>query len=170
MSTVSSLESNKPDKITEVAANNSCVASDLESDPGSCMVVPDVVGRCVDCSCPYDRFSGLVVCTVCRLPVLVCDVCAEEKCYPGEYHCFRHRYRTVIDAGCLRVIDIVYLSNMVPLLICRSLLQLFCVWYTRTYTQARYIPYLIPYIAPDLPLLYHSCTCLSMATSQFKIH
>ena len=50
-----------------------------------------VIGRCVDCSCPYDRFSGLIVCTVCRLPVLVCGVCAVEKCYPGEYHCFRHR-------------------------------------------------------------------------------
>jgi hypothetical protein len=91
ISTVSSLEHNKLEKITGVAANSSCVASDLESDPGSSTIVPDVVGRCVDCSCPYDRFSGLVVCTVCRLPVLVCDVCAEEKCYPGEYHCFRHR-------------------------------------------------------------------------------
>ena len=96
MSTVSSLEHNKPEKITEVAANSSYVASDLESDPSSSVVVPDVVGRCVDCSCPYDRFSGLVVCTVCRLPVLVCDVCAEKKCYPGEYHCFRHRYRTAL--------------------------------------------------------------------------
>jgi hypothetical protein len=91
---VNSLEHDNPEKITEVAANSSCIASDLESDPSSSMIVPDVVGRCVDCSCPYDRFSGLVVCTVCRLPVLVCDVCAEEKCYPGEYHCFRHRYRT----------------------------------------------------------------------------
>jgi hypothetical protein len=59
--------------------------SDVESGPSS------VIGRCVDCACPYDRFSGLIVCTVCRLPVLVCEVCAVEKCYPGEYHCFRHR-------------------------------------------------------------------------------
>ena len=51
----------------------------------------NVIGRCVDCSCPYDSFSGLIVCTVCRLPVLVCTICAVEKCYPGEYHCFRHR-------------------------------------------------------------------------------
>ena len=50
-----------------------------------------IIGRCVDCSCPYDLFSGLIVCTVCRLPVLVCGVCAVEKCFPGEYHCFRHR-------------------------------------------------------------------------------
>ena len=56
-------------------------------------ITPDdtVIGRCVDCSCPYDHFSGLVVCTVCRLPVLVCGVCVAERCHPGEFHCFRHR-------------------------------------------------------------------------------
>ena len=86
-----SLEEYTLEEDSEVAANSSLKVSELESDPSSSMAVPDVVGRCVDCSCPYDRFSGLVVCTVCRLPVLVCDVCAEAKCYPGEYHCFRHR-------------------------------------------------------------------------------
>ena len=86
-----SSEHDTPEKITEARANSYFKACDPEIDPSSSMVVPDVVGRCVDCSCPYDRFSGLVVCTVCRLPVLVCDVCANEKCLPGEYHCFRHR-------------------------------------------------------------------------------
>jgi hypothetical protein len=50
-----------------------------------------IIGRCVDCERKYDTLSGLVVCTVCRLPVIVCNVCTVEKCYPGEYHCYRHR-------------------------------------------------------------------------------
>jgi hypothetical protein len=51
----------------------------------------EVVGRCLDCAEPFDQFSGRVVCTVCRLPVLVCPRCREERCEPGEYHCWRHR-------------------------------------------------------------------------------
>ena len=62
-----------------------------------------VIGRCVDCSCPYDCFSGLIVCTVCRLPVLVCTVCAVERCYPGEYHCFRHRQDKFTEKVLLRL-------------------------------------------------------------------
>ena len=52
----------------------------------------EVVGRCLDCAAPFDQFSGRVVCTVCRLPVLVCPQCRDERCEPGEYHCWRHRY------------------------------------------------------------------------------
>ena len=68
-------------------------ATHPDTHPDTDKITPDdtVIGRCVDCSCPYDHFSGLVVCTVCRLPVLVCGVCVAERCHPGEFHCFRHR-------------------------------------------------------------------------------
>ena len=51
----------------------------------------EVVGHCIECNTPYDTFSGAKMCTVCRLPVLVCDACATIVCFPGEYHCYRHR-------------------------------------------------------------------------------
>lgn len=38
----------------------------------------EVVGQCLDCRRPHDTFSGRVVCTVCRLPVLVCPACRED--------------------------------------------------------------------------------------------
>ena len=163
MSTVRGPEHDTPEKLTEVAADSSCAASDLESDPSSSAIVPDVVGRCVDCSCPYDRFSGLVVCTVCRLPVLVCDVCAEEKCYPGEYHCFRHRYKAVMNVDFLRATDMIYLSD-ISFYLSIVLFGRYIVSETHTYTQAHSIPHLILYIAPDLPLLYHFFTCLYPTT------
>ena len=34
---------------------------------------------------------GYIVCTVCRMPVLVCPNCVRENPYPGEYYCTRHR-------------------------------------------------------------------------------
>ena len=61
-----------------------------------------LVGRCVECESPFDTFSGKVVCTVCRQPVLVCESCRSSRCYPGEYHCWRHQslkqvYFTVLE-------------------------------------------------------------------------
>jgi predicted sulfurtransferase len=72
----------------DVDADTSGVDSDGEgvTEEGG-----EVVGRCLDCAEPFDQFSGRVVCTVCRLPVLVCPRCREERCEPGEYHCWRHR-------------------------------------------------------------------------------
>jgi UPF0176 protein len=76
--------------------------SATEPSAGTANAETEVVGRCLDCSQPFDEFSGRVVCTVCRLPVLVCPQCREERCVPGEYHCYRHRplkdvYYTVLD-------------------------------------------------------------------------
>jgi hypothetical protein len=51
----------------------------------------EVVGRCIECQCPFDAFSGTIVCTVCRQPLLVCPGCVRSACLPGEYHCYRHR-------------------------------------------------------------------------------
>lgn len=51
-----------------------------------------VVGHCIDCNSDFDRYSGNIVCTVCRQPVLVCDHCVENNPYPNEYYCVRHRY------------------------------------------------------------------------------
>ena len=52
-----------------------------ETDPSS--PGGQVVGRCLDCDNPFDQFSGTVVCTVCRLPVLVCPSCRIQRCLPG---------------------------------------------------------------------------------------
>lgn len=51
-----------------------------------------VVGHCIDCNCNFDRYSGNIVCTVCRQPVLVCDECVRSNPFPNEYYCIRHRY------------------------------------------------------------------------------
>jgi hypothetical protein len=64
--------------------------SKLRLASGECLDELAIVGECLDCNKPYDVYSGLVVCTVCRLPVLVCPVCAVNKCYPGEFHCYRY--------------------------------------------------------------------------------
>ena len=52
----------------------------------------NVVGSCIDCSAPHDVYSGHIVCTVCRMPVLVCPTCVSNSPTPNEYHCCRHRY------------------------------------------------------------------------------
>ncbi len=49
----------------------------------------EVVGKCIECNCPYEEFSGRKVCTVCRDLVLVCDNCFEGR--HGEVHCTDHR-------------------------------------------------------------------------------
>ena len=48
---------------------------DDEEDGGA---EEEVVGQCLDCRRPHDTFSGRVVCTVCRLPVLVCPACRDD--------------------------------------------------------------------------------------------
>ena len=47
-----------------------------------------IVGKCIECYVSHDSFSGLVVCTVCRVPVLVCSACVERLV---EFHCERHQ-------------------------------------------------------------------------------
>ena len=57
----------------------------------------EVVGRCLDCSTPFDQFSGTVVCTVCRLPALVCPSCRVHRCLPGK---FRHTTQPMSHCTC----------------------------------------------------------------------
>ncbi|KAL7530143.1 hypothetical protein ACHAXR_006170, partial [Thalassiosira sp. AJA248-18] len=35
----------------------------------------EIIGKCQNCSCPYDTFHPENVCTVCREPVLICEKC-----------------------------------------------------------------------------------------------
>ena len=61
-----------------------------------------IVGHCIDCSNPHDVYSGFIVCTVCRMPVLVCPTCVGSNPTPGEFYCSRHRdfkgiYFTVLE-------------------------------------------------------------------------
>lgn len=58
----------------------------------SCCDKVVVVGKCIDCACAHDEYSGYVVCTVCRQPVLVCPNCRNNNPHPEEYYCHRHRY------------------------------------------------------------------------------
>ena len=60
---------------------------------------PPIVGKCIECTIPYDKLSGGNLCTVCRDLVLICPSCRESK---HEYHCDRHRkwknaYFTFLD-------------------------------------------------------------------------
>ena len=48
-----------------------------------------VVGKCIECNIPHDALSGLIICTVCRTPVLVCSSCVVELV---EFHCERHQH------------------------------------------------------------------------------
>lgn len=47
----------------------------------------EIVGRCTECSVPYDEICGSRVCTVCRDLVLICPTCQTQL---REYHCRRH--------------------------------------------------------------------------------
>jgi rhodanese-related sulfurtransferase len=47
----------------------------------------DVVGKCIECTSPFDEISGSRLCTVCRDLVLVCETCQNNL---REYHCRRH--------------------------------------------------------------------------------
>ena len=51
----------------------------------------EVIGRCSECAKTHDAYSGFIVCTVCRIPVLCCPECVVSNTYPGEYYCGRHR-------------------------------------------------------------------------------
>ena len=52
-----------------------------------------IIGQCIDCNTKFDEYSGNVVCTVCRQPVLVCDTCrVGDGKISREYHCRKHRY------------------------------------------------------------------------------
>lgn len=48
-----------------------------------------IVGRCGECSAPWDTHHGGRVCTVCRALVLVCDECDSSSRH-GEYWCPEH--------------------------------------------------------------------------------
>ena len=68
------------------------------SESSSCKS-PHIVGKCIECTAPYDQLSGGNLCTVCRDLVLICPACRESK---YEYHCDRHRdwknaYFTFLD-------------------------------------------------------------------------
>ena len=58
---------------------------------GETVAAQSVVGRCIDCASRHDVYSGFIVCTVCRMPVLVCPSCVQSNPAQGEYHCSRHR-------------------------------------------------------------------------------
>ena len=49
----------------------------------------NVVGKCLYCEAPYDKFDPHGVCTVCREPTLTCPAC-QEKVF--EYHCKQHQH------------------------------------------------------------------------------
>lgn len=77
----------KPSECCRNAVNDEC-ASNI------------VVGKCIECSTPYDELCGSRICTVCRDPVLVCPSCQSVL---REYHCRRHSawktfYFTFLDA------------------------------------------------------------------------
>ena len=46
-----------------------------------------VVGKCIECAAPHERFDGLTVCTVCRDLLLVCGSCRKNM---REFHCGDH--------------------------------------------------------------------------------
>lgn len=48
----------------------------------------EIIGRCCECGCPFDRLFGDRVCCVCRDALLVCDKCKAEK--NGNYYCETH--------------------------------------------------------------------------------
>ena len=47
----------------------------------------EIVGRCIECTAPFDEICGSRVCAVCRDLVLVCPSCQSKL---REYHCKRH--------------------------------------------------------------------------------
>ncbi len=50
------------------------------------------MGVCLGCSNHYDTYSGTRCCTVCRTPLLMCNVCVENNPYKNEYWCSRHQF------------------------------------------------------------------------------
>ena len=78
----------KTEQLTETKTETK---TETESEGVAEATQGNVVGRCIDCSTLYDVYSGHIVCTVCRMPVLVCTRCVHDSTTPGEYHCSRHR-------------------------------------------------------------------------------
>mmetsp|Transcript_29779 Transcript_29779/g.42503 ORF Transcript_29779/g.42503 Transcript_29779/m.42503 type:complete len:444 (-) Transcript_29779:111-1442(-) len=70
---------------------------DINNDDEKERLQTEVVGRCLDCSIACDHYSGKHVCTVCRMPVLICSSCVSINISRqigrtvGEFHCQRHR-------------------------------------------------------------------------------
>jgi len=48
-----------------------------------------IVGKCIECTRPYDDFAADHVCTVCREPTLVCPTCTGKLI---ELHCMQHQH------------------------------------------------------------------------------
>ena len=49
-----------------------------------------VVGTCIECGKPWDKFAGAKVCCVCRDHCLVCDSCSDSL--QLVFHCDAHRH------------------------------------------------------------------------------
>ena len=82
-----------------------CKLNNSESDETSAKT--DVIGRCIECSLPFDEICGSRICTVCRDLVLVCPSCQSTL---REYHCHRHSswkncYFTFLDVFDLNELD-----------------------------------------------------------------
>lgn len=85
--TTSTATSTAAGSVSETQSSNTSCSTAYESSSAV-----DIIGRCIACECPYDKFYGARVCTVCRSPVLICDVCLLKLCAPRELHCLRHRH------------------------------------------------------------------------------
>jgi hypothetical protein len=96
----SSVSSQEKDK-----GNNSTALDGIDSS-SSCDY--DVVGRCVECTTPYDELCGSRLCTVCRDLVLVCPTCQKSL---REYHCQRHSVWKLCYFTFLEIFDIEQLTN-----------------------------------------------------------
>jgi len=46
-----------------------------------------IVGKCIECTTPFDEISGSRLCTVCRDLLLICPKCQTNL---REWHCERH--------------------------------------------------------------------------------
>ena len=74
------------DTLTTLTSNVSIEESEQRSS--STTLTSFVVGRCVECTSPYDELSGTRICSVCRDFVVVCPDCAARL---REYHCVTHQ-------------------------------------------------------------------------------
>jgi len=79
------------DKTKNNSTSSEGDTEDEAENHSNCLSSHTVVGKCIDCEIPYDEYSGYIVCTVCRMPVLVCPSCQTANPHPEEYYCHRHR-------------------------------------------------------------------------------
>lgn len=61
----------------------------LQSNSSTEEAETPVLGRCIDCYVPYDKYIEDRVCVVCRYPLLVCESCCARR---PDSHCHRHQY------------------------------------------------------------------------------